>query len=254
VLAGKRVLITRTAEQSIELAQAIRDLGGETIIFPVIEILPPESWLPFDDALTRLATYQWLVLTSRNGVTAVGERLAALGHTLADYPALRVAVVGTATQAALAALGRSPDVLPPEFRGAALPAVLTPLLRPGDRLLLPRGDLADPALPDALRSLAVQVDELIVYRTARPQADAAPLRAELAAGRVGYVTFTSSTTVENLIHLLGGTDWLKGTAIACIGPETRKAAEAFGLHVEVMADRATSGSLATAIARHHQKA
>jgi len=252
VLAGKRVLITRTAEQSAAFSQAIRDLGGQPVIFPVIEVLPPESWAPLDEALARLSTYRWLVLTSRNGVTAVGERLAALGLALTHYPDLRVAVVGTATQAALAALGRSPDLLPPEFRGAALPAALGPVLHPGDRLLLPRGNLADPALPVALRSLDVHVDDLIVYRTVRPQVDASPVLADLAAGRIDYVTFTSATTVENLVYLVGGPDQLRRTRIACIGPETSKAATALGLQVDLVADRATVGSLAAAIARDAQ--
>ncbi len=252
VLAGKRVLITRSADQSTALERAILDLGGRPILFPVIVILPPESWSALDHALTRLSTYQWLVLTSQNGVTALGQRLAALDLALADFPALRVAVVGTSTKGVLATLGRSPDLVPLEFRGTALHEALAPLLRHGDRLLLPRGDRADHELPKQLEDLGVWVDAVVVYRTDRPKVDAAPLLADLATGQIDYVTFTSSTTVENLILLLGGTDPLQRARIACIGPETKKTAEALGLRVEVMAEQATSAALAMAIAKHAQ--
>jgi len=252
VLTGKQVLITRSAEQSKSLAQGIREMGGTPVLFPVIEILPPDSWAAVDEALSRLATYHWLVFTSRNGVAAVGERLTALGLALTDFPDLKLAVVGTPTQAALAALGRSPDVLPLEFRGAALPAAMTPFLRRGDQLLLPRGDLADSFLPDTLRAKGIHVHELIAYRNVRPQVDTSALVADLASGRIDYATFTSSTTVVNLVELLGGAGILARTKIACIGPETKRVAESLGLRVDLVADQATSSSLVMAIARHAQ--
>lgn len=249
-LAGRRILITRARSQASALAEALRALGGEPVEFPLIAIAPPESWAPLDAAVAGLASYRWVVVTSGNGVEALGGRLRAAGGDPARLPpGLRVAAVGAATAQALEMLGMRVDLVPPEFRGAALPGALAPLLAPGDRILMPRGDLADPALADRLRALGAQVDDLVAYRTVAGEGEAAQLLADLAGGTIDYVSLTSSSTVAGLLERLGGPGPLAGVRIACIGPETARTATAAGLTVHVLAPEATVVSLAAAIAQ-----
>lgn len=249
-LAGRRILITRARTQASALVEAVRALGGEPVEFPLIAIAPPESWAPLDEALAGLERYRWVVVTSANGVAALDGRLRAAGLEPTRLPpAVRVAAVGAATARALEALGMRVDLVPPEFRGAALPGALAPLLAPGDRILMPRGDLADPALAESLRVLGAQVDDLVAYRTVAGEGEAATLLAALVAGAVDYVTLTSSSTVTGLLGRLGGPGPLAGVRIACIGPETAKTAAAAGLTVHVLASEATVASLVAAIAQ-----
>lgn len=147
--------------------------------------------------------------------------------------------MGSATAGALAGMGIRADLLPPEFRGAALPAAMAPHLRPGARVLMARAEAAGPAAAEGLRSLGVQVDDLVAYRTVMEAGDAGKLREALANGGVDYITFTSSSTVQNLLRAVGGPGHLAGARIACIGPETADTARTAGLNVHLQARTAT---------------
>jgi uroporphyrinogen III methyltransferase / synthase len=247
-LAGKRVLVTRARSQAGDLVAKIEACGGEVYLFPVITIADPESWVPLDKAIAAIGEYRWLVITSPNGAEKVLGRLAAAGKGPADLAYLKVAAVGKATARTLGDLGVAVDLTPAEFRGAALPAAMAPLLAPGDRVLMARGSLADPALAIALRALGAVVDDLEAYRTVPEGGDAEALRGALTRHEIDYVTLTAGSTVTGLIERLGGREWLAGTRIAVIGPETRKAAEAAGLSVRCQARQATVESLVEAIA------
>ena len=243
-LTGCRVLVTRARAQASALAEQIRAAGGEPVELAVIRIAPPDSWAPLDEAVRRLAEYRWLVLTSANGVEALVGRLPYPG---ALPPGLKVAAVGSATARALAAAGIRVDLIPPEFRGAALPGAMAPLLSPGDRVLMPRGDLADPALAERLAALGASVDDVVAYRTLTGGPDDAAVIAALEAGSIDYVTFTSSSTVAGLLQVVGGPARLAGVTVACIGPETARTAEANGLVVHLIAKEATIPGLVAAL-------
>lgn len=244
-LQGRRILLTRAQAQSGGLADRLRAAGAEVWEFPVIAIADPDSWAPLDAAVGRLEQYRWVVLTSANGAERFVARLRAAGVRLAGRPA--IAAVGSATARVLGELGLPVDVVPPQFRGAALPGALGPHLQPGDRILLPRGDLADPELPQALRGLGAQVDEVLAYRTvpATP-GDTPQLLAALREGQIDYITFTSGSTVQNLLAITGP-DVLAWARIACIGPETAKVARSAGLQVQVVAPAATTEGLVEAL-------
>lgn len=243
-LSGRRVLVTRAKAQASALSEQIRAAGGEPVELAVIRIAPPDSWEPLDAAIERLAEYRWLVLTSANGVESFVSRLPAPG---ALPPGLRVAAVGSATARALAAAGIRVDLIPPEYRGAALPGAMAPLLAPGDRVLMPRGDMADPALAERLAALGAVVDDVVAYRTLTGGPDDAAVIAALESRSMDYVTFTSSSTVTGLLQVVGGPARLAGARIACIGPETAKAAQSSGLTVHLVAKEATVPGLVAAL-------
>ncbi|MEW5872182.1 MAG: uroporphyrinogen-III synthase [Chloroflexota bacterium] len=252
-LAGKRIVITRPRSQADELAASLRALGAEPVLFPVITIGALEDTTALDGALRRLADYDWVIFTSVNGVQAVWERLEALD--LPGIPAgVRLAAIGPQTAAALQARQAAPDYVPEAFVAEAISPGLGDLS--GRRVLLPRADIARPALALAIRQAGGIADEVAAYRTLPVSPGEAALQA-LRAG-VDVVTFTSSSTVLNFLGTAAllaehGLDVrrLPGNPIyACIGPVTAATAEQQGLSVAVVAETYTTAGLLEALARY----
>jgi uroporphyrinogen-III synthase len=241
-LAGKRIVITRPPHKADAFADRLRELGAEPVLLPTITIQPPTDPAPLDDALKHLDRYDWLILTSANAVTTIGQRLTALSLDPV-WPA--VAVIGPATGKALQeAYGITSAVMPEKHVAEALFAALrdqTDLS--GARVLLPQGDLARPALADLLRGVGAEVDSVIAYENVRPEIDPA-----LLADPVDAVTFTSSSTVQNFVDLFGDPLSVIGTArIACIGPVTADTARELGLPVHIVAEPHTLDGLIDAL-------
>lgn len=246
-LEGKRILVLRARAQAAAFVAQIEALGGEAYLFPVITIADPDDFGPLDEAIGHLERYGWLIITSPNGAERFLDRMAYRGRTPADLAPLRVAAVGTATAEALTGRGVRVDLLPKTFRGKALPEAMAPWLQPGDRVLMARGDLADRALNEGLTALGARVDDLVAYRTLPYGDDPAELKRLLAGGAIHYAAFTSGSTVQNLLGQLGGPAALASVRIACIGPETARAAEQLGLPVHCIAQPHTLEGLLTAI-------
>jgi uroporphyrinogen-III synthase len=241
-LAGKRIVITRPPPKADAFANRLLELGAEPVLLPTITIQPPTDPAPLDDALLRLDRYDWLILTSANTVTIIGQRLATL-HIDPVWPP--VAVIGPATGKALQTdYGVIPAVMPEKHVAKALFAALrdqTDLS--GARVLLPQGDLARPVLADRLRGAGAEVDSVIAYENVRPEID--PV---LLADPVDAVTFTSSSTVQNFVDLFGDPLSVIGTArIACIGPVTADTARELGLPVHIVAEPHTLDGLIDAL-------
>lgn len=246
-LSGRCVLITRARAQAADLVRLIHERGGTTYEFPVITIADPESWEPLDRAIANIGQYRWLVITSPNGAEKFLGRLAANRVDVTTLNHLRVVAVGKATAKTLAAGGLRVDVIPHEARGAALPDAMGPMLVPGDRVLMARANLGDPAHAAGLRELGAEVEDLVAYRTLLEGGDVTALKEALRQGQIHYVTLTSSSTVNNLLERLGGKELLDGVRVAVMGPETKKAAEAAGLTVHVMASKVSVEDLVKAI-------
>lgn len=242
-LLGAGVLVTRAPHQARAMVERIEAMGGRPIAFAVNETADPLDWAPLDQALDIIGQYAWLVITSPNGAERFSRRLQARGLTPRALAHLKVAAVGRGTARRLEELGLQVDLIPGEARGAALPGALAPLLRKGDRILMARGDLADPGPAQALRALGCAVDDLVAYRTVPARDDPAPVRQALRLGLVDYVTFTATSTVTGLLSLLGGADALAGTRVAVIGPETKRGAEEAGLRVDLIAPEASPEAL-----------
>ena len=149
-LSGKRVLITRPRDQAEELCRQLESLGARPVLFPTIQIAPPADPAPLDRAIASLAGYQWVIFTSANGVRAFWERLAAAGRDSRVFgPGIRVAAIGPATARALEDRGVQPQFIPEEYVAEAIAAGIGNVS--GQRILLPRADIARKALAEALR-------------------------------------------------------------------------------------------------------
>ncbi len=239
------VLITRAPEQAAPLAERLRSLGFTPILYPTIRIAPPEQWGELDAALRRLAdgAYDWLVLTSVNGVRYVWERLAALELTLPDT--VKIAVIGPATAAALRERGRAPALIPDEFVAESLADALGEVH--GLRFLLARADRARPTLRERLQAQGAQVDEVVAYRTVvAPPADPPP--------DVDIITFTSPSTVHGFVAALRGASLAAHTRVVCIGPITARAAREAGLRVDAVAEEYTIEGVIAAVVKLSEEA
>jgi uroporphyrinogen-III synthase/uroporphyrinogen III methyltransferase/synthase len=192
-LKGRRILVTRARHQAGKLSEGLRSLGAEAVEVPVLEIQPPESYEPLDAALSNLASYDWLILTSANTVRALAERAKGLRVAL-DGP--QIAVVGAATATEAEKAGLRIDLAPEEYVAESLAAALVPRIE-GRQVLLARAAVARDVIPDKLRAAGAVVDVVVAYRNGVP-ADAPELLRRALAWPIDAAIFTSSSTAAHL--------------------------------------------------------
>jgi hydroxymethylbilane synthase len=240
-LAGLRVMVTRADRQAAVLADALTALGAAAVRCPVITIEP----LAVDPAAFQdLGRYDWVVLTSANGVDRLRELL---GKAHRDFPSsLKVAAIGPETAARAEEAGMAPTLVPNRFIAEELADALSAAMTPHARILLPRAAGARDVLPEQLRSRGAEVDVLETYR-AVPPVDVRP-RLAACLPDVDMVTFTSSSTVRHFVDALPGALPDRVT-VACIGPITAQTARELGLRVDIIAQEYTTRGLVDAIVR-----
>jgi len=252
-LAGKRIMVTRPKKQAGKFTQLLEAKGAVPICFPVIEISPLRDSGELDQALLRLADYDWLVLTSVNGVEAVWKRLEALN--IPRLPGfLKTACIGPKTAAALGKKGVQADFVPSEYIAEAILPGLGKLA--GLNVLLARADIARPDLPDAIRAGGGTADDVCAYRTLPAEMDRDGL-AQIVQG-LDVLTFTSPSTVENFWQIvasegLNPLDLPGNPEVLCIGPITARAARNKGFQVSVIPKDYTVEGLLDAIKDHFQE-
>ncbi len=246
--AGKRILITRPRAQAAALIERLTALGAIPVVFPTIEISAPEDTTQLDRAIADLPAYGWVIFTSANGVSAFWQRLSALGLGSEALRGARVAAIGPATARALEERGIQPNFVPEEYVAEAILPGLGNVA--GQRILLPRADIARKALVSALEQQGALPEEIAAYRTVPAQPTPEALR-ELEQG-VDIATFTSASTVRNFIALLGerAGKLLENAVIACIGPITAGEARKNGLKVEIVAEEYTMDGLVEALVKY----
>jgi uroporphyrinogen III methyltransferase/synthase len=243
-----RIVITRARGQAAELAAKLEALGAEVVEFPTIEIRPAADYGPLDAALAHIATYDWVIFTSANGVRFFLERLAALGLNI-DAARARVCAIGPATRMAAENAGFRVDLMPGEYVAESLVLAFEGEELKGKRILLPRAAVARDVVPTSLRRRGAHVDVVEAYRTAIPENAPALAREIFAAGRKpDWITFTSSSTVTNFVRA-AGVEALEGVRVASIGPVTTATARKLGITVTAEAATFTMEGLAEAIRR-----
>ncbi len=247
-LFGKRVLVTRSRTQASVLSLMLADEGAEAIEVPTIEIAPPIDFAPLDKALHDLRSFRWIVFTSVNGVTAFFNRLNKLGMDARALGSSRVCAIGPITARALEQRGIIPDFTPSRYTTERLVQGLSEHGVAGSRVLMPRTNIAPEDAARTLERLGAQVVQPVAYRTLTPDNSAEKARNLLGRGKIDIATFTSSSTVKNLLDLLDGDPSpLDNVLIACIGPVTARKARDLGLKVDVVARRHTVAGLVQAL-------
>jgi uroporphyrinogen-III synthase len=219
---------------------------------PFIEIRPPRSYRLMDRALKNLAGYEWLILTSVNGVDAFWERLRQQGRNKRHLAHLRIAAIGPATKKAIEERRLAVHVVPEEYIAESVVESLRSEIK-GQRVLLARARVARDVIPTELRQLGAEVDVVEAYETLVPAASRSKLRALFGSPsrRPSVVTFTSSSTVRNFVDLVGEKTALaasrQGTRFASIGPVTSSTLRELGLPVDIEASEYTIAGLIAAL-------
>jgi uroporphyrinogen III methyltransferase/synthase len=248
-LFAKTIVVTRAREQASSFIEKLEDLGANCLEFPTIEIVPPESWAPLDEAIGRLASYDWVIFTSVNGVEFVLERLTPCGTDIRALHGTSICCIGPRTAERLKRLMVEVEFVPEKFRAEGLVEELLARGVKGKRVLIPRAQEAREILPAKLEEAGAQVDVVTAYRTLKPEAPRQALAALFERGGVHLVTFTSSSTVQNFADLFGGRlpQMMKGVPVACIGPITAQTAVRVGLRCDIMPEDYTIPALVEAI-------
>ena len=260
-LFGKRVLVTRTRGQASKLSRALYELGAQPVEVPTIAVQEPDDPSILRRAVEGLGEYDFVVLTSANGVEALFARMAEAGQDARALAGATVCAIGPATAQALKERGITPDVTARTFVAEGLLEALKGRELKGARVLIPRAQEAREVLPDTLRQWGATVEVAPAYRTVAPPESAELLRQAMADG-IDAITFTASSTVTNLMALAGEAERQAllsqnaagGLTVASIGPITSDTAREAGFSVQVEPERYTIPDLVQALVKHYQSA
>lgn len=260
-LEGRTVIVTRAASQAEELTKVLEAYGANVIACPTIEIRELDNYERLDEALDHLYGYDWLILTSANGVEFFIKRLINRGLKIEDLDDVKVCAIGQRTADKLHAAHVHVDVVPSQSTAEGVFATLSEFVGGAERLrglniLLPRALVGREHLPKALEEAGARVDVVPAYQTVLPEdLDRGKLSAMLA-GSGDCIAFTSPSTIKNLAKLFDTHDLgkvLPRLAVACIGSVTATTAVEYGLRVDIQPATFTSADLAQAIADYFSK-
>lgn len=253
-LFGKTVVVTRARAQASALTKKLEAQGARVLEVPAIKIVPPADFAPLDKAISEIDTYKWLILTSVNGVEYFFDRLLKADKDSRALCGVKIAAIGSATAKALKGYGITADLIPSAYKAEELADALAADTKAGDKLLLARAKIARNVLPERLRALGAQVDVVTAYETVADCQNKEELLEALESGEASLVTFTSSSTVTNLLDVLGDKkDLLNKVALAAIGPVTAETLEKHGLKPAVSAAEYTIDGLMTAIEEYYKE-
>ena len=218
-LHGRSYIVTRAAGQGSKMQARLEESGARVYAIPTIAFVDPDDFSPWVRAVSQMETFDWLLFTSPNGVDSFISRLRDSGRDLRCLAGAKFGCIGPSTAKALAAYCLRADLVPEEFVAEGLLASLAEIGVEGQKILLPRAQVARDVLPEGLRALGAEVLVAPVYKTVPPPVEIPP---EVDA----RVLFTSSSTVTN---------WVEATSLRppcfCIGPITEGTARDNGLEI-----------------------
>jgi uroporphyrinogen III methyltransferase/synthase len=250
-LFGRRIVVTRTRKQASQLSKQLQDRGADVLEIPVIKTVTPDDRQSIADVLLELNSYNWLVFTSPNGVTAFFDYFFKAFGDVRDIGGVRIAAVGAATAAKIRELHLTVDVMPDEYVTAKVADALAKHESIENlKILLLRAQVANRDLPKALEEMGAIVDDVAVYKTVPETEDRDGYAERLLKEGADWITFTSSSTVENFnarFDLKDLTQRFPSLKLASIGPETTKAIAVLGLKPAVEAKEHTIEGLVKAI-------
>ena len=252
-LSGKRIIVTRAADQASEFSSLLARHGATVLECPTIQLVEPTNWDELDAAVGMLPSFDWLILTSINAVRFFFQRLNSLGLDARALSSCRVCAVGPKTAEAVNGYGIRPNLIPQDYKAEGVISELTKLRIRGMKILFPRADRAREIIPRELELIGAHVTAPVIYRNILPERLCPETVLALEKRSVDCITFTSSSTVLNMAELLGAdllVDLLKGVVVASIGPVTSKSCRELGLKVDIEPQEYTLQALSAAIQAH----
>ena len=252
-LSGRRFLVTRTREQASAFAALLEAQGAEAVCVPTIKIVPPANWGPLDYEVRELEDVDILILTSANGVSAFFERLFANEQYVGLLRDIDVVAVGPKTAKALKEYAVTANIVPTDHCAEGIVAELLNRDMTGKKVLYPRAELARPYLVDSLREAGADVADPIAYRTLVPAENTDQIRKLLETAALDAICFSSSSTFDNLIAMLGEDlrELLGETRLFSIGPLTSKTIREHGYTVALEPAAWTLEALVEAMVQYY---
>ncbi len=253
-LFGKRIVIPRPAAQARETARAVRERGAAARSLPMLEICEPPDPAGFARAVAAMNSYDWVLLTSANGVDRLSAQLGRTKRDARAFGAAKVGVIGPRTAEAMLRLGIIPEVVAQEFTGEGLAAAVLAQGTRG-RVLLLRALVARDVLPESLRERGFDVDVAAAYETKALAGAGSELKGLIEQGLVDAVLFTSSSMVSATLDALGedAGRLLGRVAVASIGPVTTGTLKAAGISPTCQAAVFTVDGLLDALEAHYEQ-
>ena len=256
-LAGKRIIVTRAAEQAQELVHALERLGAEVLLLPTIRFAAASDWRIFDAALKKIAEFDWILFTSQNAVRFVCQHIreSGVGCELVQSPKPLVATVGPATARAATTEGLRVDHVGKNHTGEALVCEIAGLIHER-KVLLPRSNRGDDRLVKALRQAGALLTEFVAYRAAAPDTLDPVVLSRLRNAEVDAIIFASPSAFDNLSSFVGSGELSrisKRVQFAAIGPTTARALRETGIRPAIEAGESSAAGLAEALAKYYQR-
>ncbi len=243
-LFGQTVLVTRPADQAESLAERLRELGAQVILQPAIEIGPPDDWFQVDRAINNLDSFDVIVFCSHNGVKYFMDRLLNLGLDGRQLAGLQIATIGVKTAGSLKKYSLTADIIPADFHADSLADKLRNSVSE-KRILVIRASRGRDALSESLTEAGAEVTQVVAYSNSDVQQANPQVIDQARAGKIDWITVTSSASAANLVNLFG--DSMQRMKIASLSPVTSKTLTDLGCKISVEANPYTIDSLIEAI-------
>lgn len=240
-LEGWKVLVTRPRNRSSRTAELLREKGAEVLELPSIKTVPLKDQGLLHAAMEKMETYQWMVFTSPTGVEVFFDELKKQKKDIRSLCGVRVAAIGQGTASALEQRGLLADLVPSVYDGDTLARELAEKLGGGERILIPRALKGNENIVPILEEKGASVDDIGIYETVYESGRLIDPRKELESGNIDCVVFTSASTVKGFVESTKGADY-SGLVAACIGKQTKAAADQFGMET-YMSEKATISCL-----------
>jgi len=246
---GKRIVVTRTREQAGVLSRQLAMAGAEVTELPTIRHLPAPDPEAFARMVVDAHLYDWLIFTSPRGVEAYFDRFYQIYRDARELGSARIAVIGNGTAAKVREYRFKVDIIPEE---AVAERFVEAIMAAGSvenlRMLVVRPEQARDVVSLKLSEAGAIVDEAVAYRTV-PAEDDSDLLPALRKQKPDLITFTSSSTVENFLRLIGR--WPLGWEAASIGPITSGTLRQNGIEPAIEAFKHNIPGFVEAICDHY---
>jgi uroporphyrinogen III methyltransferase/synthase len=252
-LLGKKIVVTRARAQASDLIALLRKYGAECIEIPTIKINPSKDIQPLIESIDRIDSYDWVIFTSVNGVKFFFDTLYAQNKDVRVLGHLKFACIGPVTKEKLKEYGIVSDVLPETYRAESVVKAFSDKNIKDKNILIPRAKEARKILPEELKKMGANIEEVTAYETTLVNDNQKNLVAMLENNDIDIVTFTSSSTVKNFAELIPSDKFkklIKNITCACIGPITEKTADSLGFSTDIAATEYTIAGLVDSILKY----
>lgn len=246
-LFGKRVLVTRSESQAGSLARLLYQEGAHVHEIPTIRVEPLEDKSSLDNCIKLLDSFDWIIFTSSNAVEIFFSRLNELGMDSRILYTVKIAAIGSATASDILDKGINPDFIPEGFISESVVLGLSEFGVRGANVLIPGAFVRRDTIFKGLEKLGASVTEVPIYTNSVPDGAAEKIQEVFKTG-LDIITFTSGSTIKNLIEILDGdVRFFSGVTVATIGPVTSSTALEYGIKVDIEATEHTVVGLVDSI-------